>query len=438
MSDPRPNRTMFWRVIRRMVFANRGRLIVILLALGAGSAVAAALLNLQLDAKRRVSSEFRSFGANVLVTPDRSNSNEDGGLLNESVVPPIPNEVGSASIEGSAVILYGVVRARRKSSDTLMADFPEAPAVIAGYGEGDLLESSSFKTVEKGPESELLKDPWARLAGCIVGSRVAHKLNIHVLDVLELRNDERNLDCAVAEIREFGTAEDDQIGVSLRTAHTLLMVPGTLSLVRLRISGTTEQVSEATRILQEKLNERREALLRFSPREKAFFAQYGNLSLETMDAVEKRLRGARVSPIRQFTEGEARLYGKISGVLTATVVVVLALTALCVMAAMTNIAAERKNDVGLMKAIGGSVRRVLRIFLVEAALLGLVGGIIGAAVGIAISIGLGKAVFGVAARPRLVVYPVSVGLTVIVAILAAYPLRRLANIRPASVFRGEE
>jgi putative ABC transport system permease protein len=124
--------------------------------------------------------------------------------------------------------------------------------------------------------------------------------------------------------------------------------------------------------------------------------------------------------------------------LTATVAVVLILTALCVMAAMTNVAMERKNDVGLMKAIGGSMRRVLRLFLAEAALLGLAGGLIGAAVGIVISVGLGKAVFGVAAQPRLIVYPISVALTIIVAILAAYPLRRLVHIRPASVFRGEE
>ena len=48
------NRSMFWRVLRRSVFANRGRLFVILLALGAGSAVTAALLNLQIDAKRRI------------------------------------------------------------------------------------------------------------------------------------------------------------------------------------------------------------------------------------------------------------------------------------------------------------------------------------------------------------------------------------------------
>jgi putative ABC transport system permease protein len=90
-----------------------------------------------------------------------------------------------------------------------------------------------------------------------------------------------------------------------------------------------------------------------------------------------------------------------------------------------------------MKAIGGATRRVLRLFLAEAALLGLGGGLIGAALGILLSIWLGKQVFGVAAQPRLIVYPVAVALTMMVAILSAYPLRRLASIRPASVFRGE-
>jgi len=54
-----------------------------------------------------------------------------------------------------------------------------------------------------------------------------------------------------------------------------------------------------------------------------------------------------------------------------------------------------------------------------------------------LSIVLGKAVFGVVARPRLIVYFVVVGLMMLVAILSAFPLRRLAGIRPVSVFRGE-
>src|SRR5438874_11021884 len=69
------NRSMFWRVLRRSVFADRGRLFVILLALGAGSAITAALLNLQVDAKRRITTEFRAFGANVLITSRDADDN---------------------------------------------------------------------------------------------------------------------------------------------------------------------------------------------------------------------------------------------------------------------------------------------------------------------------------------------------------------------------
>jgi putative ABC transport system permease protein len=427
---------MFWRVLRRSVFANRGRLIVILLALGAGAAITAALLNLQVDAKRRITTEFRSFGANVFVEP-ATNSNQDGALLNQFAAALILKGPNPEPVGGSAM-LYGIAAVRRKAAGSIAADTVETPVVVAGHGEGDLLESGTFKTIEKGPESMFSKDPWMRMAGCIVGSAVALQRNFHVLDVMELRNGDREVDCAVQEIRSFGTIEDNQVGMTLHTAQTLLALPGTVSLIRLRISGSPKQIDDTIRFLQLKLNDNQRSLREFSARDKTFWARYGNVSPEAMDMIEARLSGAEVRPVRQFTEGEARLYNRISGILSATVAVVLMLTALCVMAAMTNVAMERKNDVGLMKAIGGSVRRVLRLFLAEAALLGLAGGLIGAAMGMAISIGLGKAVFGVAAQPRLIVYPISVALTVIVAILAAYPLRRLVHIRPASVFRGEQ
>jgi len=437
MADRRSaNRSMFWRVLRRSVFANRGRLIVILLALGAGAAITAALLNLQVDAKRRITTEFRSFGANVFVQPV-TNSNQEGALLNQFAAALILNGPNPEPVGGSAM-LYGIAAVRRKAAGSIAADTVETPVVVAGHGDGDLLESGTFKTIEKGPESRFSKDPWMRMAGCIVGSAVAIQRNFHVLDVMELRNGEREVDCAVQEIRSFGTVEDNQVGMTLRTAQTLLALPGTVSLIRLRISGSPKQIDHTIRFLQLKLNDNQRSLREFSARDKTFWARYGNVSPEAMDKIEARLSDAEVRPVRQFTEGEARLYNRISGILSATVAVVLILTALCVMAAMTNVAMERKNDVGLMKAIGGSVRRVLRLFLAEAALLGLAGGLIGAAIGIVISIGLGKAVFGVAAQPRLIVYPISVALTVIVAILAAYPLRRLVHIRPASVFRGEE
>jgi len=377
------NRSMFWRVLRRSVFANRGRLFVILLALGAGAAVTAALLNLQVDAKQRINSDFSMFGPRALIAP------RNGNTIPEATLDQLTNGgvlfgahaslllIGKASIQGHALEDASVVIAGIRSLQNI-----DAPRRIVA------------------PSSET--EPSKEGQVCIVGRHVADRLGAKVGDEITLKNETRQENCKVKLVSGFGDADDDRIRPALGVAQRLAGAPGQVSVIELVLHGTTEEQNALVGQLQQQFPE--------------------------LD----------VRPLRQFSQVQVNIYNKISGILKATVAVVLVLTALCVMAAMTNVAMERKNDVGLMKAIGGSVRRVLRLFLAEAALLGLAGGLIGAAVGIVISIGLGKAVFGVAAQPRLIVYPISVALTVIVALLAAYPLRRLAHIRPASVFRGEE
>ena len=386
------NRAMFWRIVRRLLGANRGRLFVILLALGAGAAVTAALLNLQVDANRRITTEFRAFGANVVITPIVTASPDTPAWLDANVFQRI-EALHSHDRVTAAAFLYFTSTVRRDGAGSA------APlrAIVAGYQvtNEDLGRIVPFKSLEG--KGSITIDSEA----CDLGQKLAATLQAHNGDLLHLKTMLAEQECYVGEILSFGGPEDNQIFLNLSYAQALAVLPGRISLVELSVPGTPQSV------------ERYVAELR------------------------KQLPGTNISLVRQFTEGETKIYNRISGLLTATVVIVLLLTGLCVMAAMTNVAMERRNDVGLMKAIGGATRRVLRLFMMEAALLGLAGGVIGAAAGILLSIWLGKQVFGVAAQPRLIVYPVSVALTTIVAILSAYPLRRLASVRPASVFRGE-
>jgi putative ABC transport system permease protein len=391
------NRAMFWRIIRRLFGANRGRLFVILLALGAGAAVTAALLNLQVDAKRRLTAEFRSLGANVMITSRSSEQALEFATIPESVLDHLPAQEGNGQVSRAA-FLYAMADVTAYSDEgTNAIRLGSAPAVIAGYryvGE-DFARIIPYRVLDGSKVVILDTDT------CEIGERIATQFSLHAAGALELKVGRTADSCIVSQVRSFGGTEDNQVFVSMEQAQQLTGLPRQVSLILLSVPGSPTQIDRYVETLH---------------------LQFADLD---------------VRPIRQFTEGEAKIYNRISGLLTATVATVLLLTGLCVMAAMTNVAMERKMDVGLMKAIGGSMRRVLRLFLAEAALLGLAGGIIGAAAGIFLSIGLGKAVFGVAARPRLIVYPVAVALTVIVAILSAFPLRRLASIRPASVFRGE-
>ena len=386
-----PDRKMFWRILRSIFTSNRGRLFVILLALGAGAAVTAALLNLQVDAKRRLTSEFRVFGPNVLIVP-KDTSTSSSETLPESIIHSVPVNLPSGRVAVSAT-LYLV------ASVSVLQSGKSLSVVVAGTNPLAFVRVSvRSRSAPTASPNEPTPSPDHV---CVVGARVAQRIGVQQEAELVLANGDHRESCRVASFRETGGPEDDRVAIGLRTAQRLAGLPDRISAIEIIVPGTPGAIQGYIADLQ------------------------------------RLLPDAEVRPIRQFTEGEAKIYNRISGILSATVALVLVLTALCVMAAMTNVAMERRNDVGLMKAIGGATRRVLRLFLAEAALLGLTGGILGAALGLLFSIWLGKQVFGVAARPRLIVYPVAVALTMLVSIAGAYPLRRLANVRPASVFRGE-
>jgi putative ABC transport system permease protein len=384
-----PATPMFWRIIRRLLTANYGRLFVILLALGAGAAVTSALLNLQIDAKKRLTTEFRALGANVIVAPRSATGENSGTTLDESLLAQLPSQFESHPVPAVA-FLYVIGQVAKPG------DARSAPAVIAGTAGQGLAE------IRPGRRTQYLAELENAPNACEIGVQAASQFKVQAGDTLQLRNQDREATCKVFAVVSTGGAEDAQLFTHLQTAQSLANLPGRISLIQLSVTGTPAALQ-------------------------AFVA-----------SLAEQFPRADVHGIKQFTEAEGRIYNRISGILSATVLLVLVLTSLCVMAGMSNVAIERKNDVGLMKAIGGSVNRIVHLFLTEAILLGIAGGLVGSALGLLISIWLGKAVFGVAAHPRVIVYPISVVLTVITSIASAFPLRRLAGVRPASVFRGEE
>ena len=62
---------MFWRLLWKLLRGSGGRLTVAILAIVSGATVISALLNLDLDIERKLTQEFRSLGANLVISPGR-------------------------------------------------------------------------------------------------------------------------------------------------------------------------------------------------------------------------------------------------------------------------------------------------------------------------------------------------------------------------------
>jgi len=376
-----PSRSMFLRILWKLLGASRGRLSVALIALTSGAAVCSALLNVNLDAERKLTQEFRTLGANVVIAPPAGGS--EAGLADAAVLDRVA-ALHISQIVATAPYLY------------VAANSGSQPVILAGTWFDQVAKMNSWWKLEGGWVSS--RDDHEH---CLVGFTAARQLGLAPGSSVQLRSGDHDISLTVAGIVTTGGAEDNQILTNLDSAQALAGLSGRVSLVQVSVAGTPAEIEGVTRRLAD------------------------------------NLPGLDVRPVRQIAAAEGTILGRIRGLIFWTIALILVLSMLGVLASMAALAMERRRDVGLMKALGGSVQRIMRLFLVEAGTLGAVGGVLGFLLGVVLARWMGERIFGVAISARLEVLPITIALTIGVALAGAFPLRLLGRVRPAEILRGE-
>jgi putative ABC transport system permease protein len=428
-------------------------------ALALGMGVATAALSVSLDVGDRLAKEFRSLGANLLVTPQADSLPlEIGGVdyrpvnagayLPEADLPKLKTIFWHNNIMAFAPILEVPVKATASDrADELglganRSSWPTIPLIGTWSShpihleDGAVFETGTERT---NPWWQLMYGRWFAegVSECVVGKNLARKAGTQVDGkflpglpiggnlVVSRGENVPPLFLKAVGILDSGGPEDDAVIVPLSVAQQIAGKPGQYR--KLYVSALTKpEDAFAKRDVKS-----------FTPAEydRWFCTPYiSSIAFQ----IQQQLPGTDVRVIRRVAEGEGQILTRVQMLLWLVTGAALLAAALAVGASAAASVIERRTEIGLMKALGAGSGTVGFLLAAEQLLLAFVGGGVGYALGILLARLLGEKIFGVAPEPSLIVFLVVVALAAGVTILgSALPLRRASRYEPAPILRGE-
>jgi putative ABC transport system permease protein len=432
---------MFVRIVKDSFARQPRRKLLTAFALALATAVATATLSVALDVGDRLAREFRSLGANLLVTPQADAVPlEIGGVdyrpvaagayLPESDLGKIKTIFWRNNVIGFAPSLDVPIELSAGGSAASGRSAPTA-VLIGTWYRHDVTIPKGGGTFTTGLAAT---NPWWQVDGrwfgdnapeAVVGAALARRAGIAVGQTLGVHAGDRTMQLRVVGVAATGGQEDEAILAPLAVAQQLADLPGRYR--RLLVSALTKP--------EDAFSQRNPSSMTPAEFEHWYCSPYiSSISRQ----LQEQLPGIDVRPIRQIAEGEGRILTRVSALMWLVTLGALFAAALAVAATAGTTVLERAGEIGLMKALGAPRMMVGAFFLGEQWLLAFIGGATGYVVGIGLARFVGERIFGVSPELRLILLPIVLGVAAVVATVGSLaPLRRVMWLDPAPVLRGE-
>jgi len=432
---------MFARLVGESFLRNRRRKLLTAAALALSMAVVTATLSVTIEVSDRMAREFRSLGANLLVSPESDTLPlevggvdyrpvNEGAYLSEADLGKLKTIFWRHNILGFTPFLdvpaYSpeISRAPTGTNVTLIGTWYEHEVAVP--------DGTKFKTgLNATTPSWQIHGRWFSDGAneAVVGRALAAK-NSGVLAIgktIEVSRDAISnvrASLTITGIVTTGGEEDSALLVPLSVAQELSDHPGQFR--QLYVSALTKPADA--------LADRDPKTLTPTEYDRWFCSPYiSSIGYQ----IQQVLPGTEVRAIRRVADSEGRILSHVSSLLWLVTLAALAAAALAVAATSATSVLERRSEIGIMKAIGATNTLVTGLFLAEQLMLAVVGGAIGFLLGAAMARALGQSVFGAPAPLHILLLPIVIAVAAAVAVVGSLiPLRRAAHFDPAPILRG--
>jgi len=404
-------RTLVWREI----FERKNQLVTSFLAILLGITAIVAVKNITVFSEKAVARELDLLGANILVLP-KSASVQDyyrADMQEEQFPEDYVDRLTMSDIQGldnlSPKLSVPVTAGGREWTLTGILPKSEFQAKAMWQGAGIFMRPAEGCGVVA--DVPLLTKPEAEAKEILVRKRVIETLG----------ESEALVGADVAA--SLGTRQDDELVLLGRTFSVIAVLPQTGTVDDSRIFAhlhTVQQLAGKGAVIN--------AI--------EIVGCCNEISSGLVQKINKLLPEAKVVTVTQIVDTQIRtnrMMSKLSMIFLAIIVLVGGASIANYMYANVF---ERRREIGTLMALGAGSSLILRMFLLKALLLGLVGGFSGFILGTALAVILGPRIAQIPVLPMPMLLAWAIGLSAAIALAASYlPARRAARLDPCTTLQ---
>lgn len=429
------NTGMFFRMLLSAVFRRRSRAVMAVVASLVGAATLSCLAMICIAVPQQMNQEMRAYGANLIVTPLADSENGKSGI-DDAMVEHTTEMVSAKGSEKHATYRYENVRVNA------------APYVMAGVNPAQVRNLNHHWVVD---------GSWPSAGKVLVGRDVADAMGLKVGGSITIGY--RASDNAASSGQASqpgtdgtdGTAQSGTDGTSdgqtssvstgaqqtqnghvssdiMDTSGTEFRVAGIVDTggsedsIIYALAGDVDKLTGSTRGVD---------VIEYSSGASDLTALVNSIN----DMTSMRVKAQQVTKI---TASDTRVITMLQTLFWIVSLVVLVFTLVGVGTTISSIVSQRRNEIGLRKALGASSHAIGVEFYVESAVYGLLGGLLGTATGYGMARWLCATVFERSIGFNWWLAVVSVVFSALVAVVASIPpVHRATRIDPAVVLREE-
>lgn len=392
-----------YQMVAKDILRRKRRVLYAALGVVIGTMTVVGILTITLAGETRIYSQLEKYGPNLMIIPAISNLDVQLGDLSLGTLTVGENYIPEETLPQIRQIADGEIREALGIEDEgniatlapklyMNTEVGGVSVMVVGV---DPQEESKIKTWWRIQEGEYLE----RTDQALVGATTAELLELNIGDKIALNG----VDVTITGIlEETGSNEDYQVFVPLETLQKAFNKEGLVSSIDIR------------------------ALCNACPVE------------IIADSINQSIPGVRAVAVKQVAAAEMGMMERMNKFMLALAGITLAVGCFGVVNTMMTSVHERIRDIGIMRAVGASRNQIIKVFIYEAIIIGIVGGIFGYMAGTLLAYAVGPLIFeGTAITYVPQYFALSLGLAVLIAVVATvYPAFRATKIKVADSFRS--